>query len=155
MRIALITAACLFWSCAHSGTPRQPFRDARCLVLRGCPAPASIPRCDASAATAASEAEPPAEGSVVAIRGRLEAGAVICTQALCPARCCNECHGSLSVYDGRRHVELVGPGWSVAGDDSAICYGRGARDAEVLVRGTLRTGRDGVAQLVVAGACAP
>ena len=89
------------------------------------------------------------------LRGRLGTTAVICTQVLCPGRCCNDCRGALTIYDGHRHVELIGPEWLAIGDDSALCYRRGARDQEVIVRGTPRSPRDGVYQLVVAEACAP
>jgi len=145
--------------------------EARCVAVRGCPAPRALTRCPPPAPnvrltqrrTLAEVMEQRATltGQRVSVRGTLRAF-LGCSELACPTGvCCNGCFSALRLAGGADasapQVEVGAdrdPVHGCQGDDSGLCCGTEVPAGEVMVTGTLRAVPGGALRLESPQLCA-
>ncbi|MFO0608723.1 MAG: hypothetical protein U0324_36490 [Polyangiales bacterium] len=145
--------------------------EARCVAVRGCPAPRPLARCpqpgprvrlmERRALADVIAQRSTLVGQRVSVRGPLRAF-LGCSELACPRDvCCNACFSNLMLgaeADARASITLGAdrdPVLGCRGDDSGLCCGTEVPTGEVVATGTLRADPGGSLRLVGADLCAP
>ncbi|MDB4932719.1 MAG: hypothetical protein JWM10_5203 [Myxococcaceae bacterium] len=131
---------------------RSPsYTGATCVGTLGCEAPRSVARCAPGGAAPLAVAQAIGQrlrltGQTVAVRGHLDAGGTVCTEARCHNHtCCNRCGMRMSLTataDGSVLGLWLGAFtdsiFACDGDDSGFCCGTVMSSGDVVARGVLR-----------------